>query len=298
MGGNAELMIYQDPTLNFGPGITREVVGQFLDALSGGTIASRVLQEQFASRGIQAETAVLQQSQLEYSAWFQSVASQKTWNLPVIKRLPNRETPKSTADHRTTLLGPVMAGMLIFFVFFTGTNTAQSILKEQEEGTLARLFTTPTSLPVILGGKFGAVFLTLIVQSIVLIAASALVFQINWGNLAALAVVVAGLVISAAGLGIFLISLAKNSRQASSMTGGILAILGMVGGLYTTGFNGGPAVFDTIGMVVPQGWALRGLKLVISGAGVQDVLVPFAALLGFGIVFFFLGTRTFRNRFA
>ena len=50
--------------------------------------------------------------------------------------------------------------LLIFFVFFTGANTAQLILKEQEEGTLARVFTTPTPLPVILGGKFAAVFFT------------------------------------------------------------------------------------------------------------------------------------------
>ncbi len=33
---------------------------------------------------------------------------------------------------------------MIFYAFFTGTSTAQSILKEEEERTLPRLFTTPT----------------------------------------------------------------------------------------------------------------------------------------------------------
>lgn len=294
----ASLTLYQDPTLSFGPGITREIVGQFLDAFTGGQVAVRVLGEQFSVNDRELDPAAVEQLRADFNQWFLSTTGSKEWNLPVVKRLPNRETPKSISDHRTTLLGPVMAGMLIFFVFFTGANTSQSILTEQEEGTLARLFTTPTPLPAILGGKFAATLFTLVVQSVVLVAASALVFQINWGSLAALAVVIVGLVISSAGLGIFLISLAKSSRQAGVMTGGVLAIMGMASGLYTTGFNGGPAIFDTIGMALPQGWALRGMKLVLAGAAPLDVLAPLAAMLAFGAVFFILGTRTFRSRFA
>ncbi len=296
--GKAALELYQDPTLSFGPGITKEVVDQFLDALSGAQIASRVMNSQFASRSQMLSADTLKQAQTEYSTWFQSITGEKTWNLPAVKRLPNRDTPKSIADHRTTLLGPVMAGMLIFFVFFTGINTAQSILKEQEEGTLARMFTTPTPLPVIFGGKLAAVFFTLVMQSIVLCAASALIFQINWGNLAALGLVIFGLVAAASGFGILLISLMKNSRQAGSVAGGVLAIMGMASGLFTTGFGGGPSIFDTIGLALPQGWALHGMKLVLAGAGPQDVLLPLAALLVFGLVFFGVGTRIFRTRFA
>jgi ABC-2 type transport system permease protein len=132
----------------------------------------------------------------------------------------------------------------------------------------------------------------------VLTGASALIFGIHGGNLLALGLVLFGLVVSASGLGILLISLAKNTRQAGTMTGGVLAIMGMAGGLYTTGFNGGPAIFDTIGLALPQGWALRGMKLVLAGATPPDVLVPLAALVAFGLVFFLLGTRNFRGRFA
>jgi ABC-2 type transport system permease protein len=293
----AEVALYQDPTLKFGPGITKEVVSQFLDALSGGQILTRVMNDQFTAQGQASDPTLVGQAQLEYADWFKSVVSGKQWNLPVVKRLPNRETPKSIADHRTTLLGPVMAGMLIFFVFFTGANTAQSILKEQEEGTLARLFTTPTPTPVILGGKFAAVFLTLIVQSVVLTVASALAFQINWGNLLALGLVITGLVVSATGFGILIIAFLKSSRQAGGVIGGVLAVTGMLSGLYTTGFQG-LDIFDKIGVAMPQGWALRGFKLVLSGAAPQDVLVPLAAMLVFGIVFFAAGTRMFSKRFA
>jgi ABC-type Na+ efflux pump permease subunit len=70
------------------------------------------------------------------------------------------------------MLGPVMAGMMIMFVFFTGASSASSLITENEEGTLSRLCTTPTSLASILGGKFIAVLLILVVQVAVLMAAA------------------------------------------------------------------------------------------------------------------------------
>ncbi len=51
-------------------------------------------------------------------------------------------------------------------------------------------------------------------------------------------------------------------------------------------------------MALPQGWALRGLKLVLSGAAPQDVLVPLIVLLAFGVIFFTAGSRVFAKRFA
>jgi ABC-type Na+ efflux pump permease subunit len=78
-----------------------------------------------------------------------------------------------------------MGGMMVFYAFFTGTSTAQSILKEEEERTLPRLFTTPTSQAEILNGKFLAVFMTVLVQMVVLLLTSWLTFNINWGRLTA-----------------------------------------------------------------------------------------------------------------
>jgi ABC-2 type transport system permease protein len=296
--GQAEIIIYEDPTLSFGPGITREIIGQFLDALSGNQIASSVLVEQFTAQGLSVDAALLQQAQADYTAWVQTLPGERSWNLPMEKRLPNSEETKSITDHRTSLMGPVMAGMMIFFVFFTGANTAQSIIKEQEEGTLARLFTTPTSLTAVLGGKFAAVFFTLVIQAVVLSITSALVFGIDWGNPLALALVIVGLVVSGAGFGILMMSLIKSTRQAGAVTGGVLTLTGMAGGLFTTGLPSVPAALESAGLFLPQGWALRGMRLVLFGAAPADVLMPVLVMMGFGIVFFVFGARTFRKRFA
>ena len=43
---------------------------------------------------------------------------------------------------------------MIFYAFFTGASAIQNIIVEEEKGTLQRLFTTPTTTSVVLGGKF------------------------------------------------------------------------------------------------------------------------------------------------
>jgi ABC-2 type transport system permease protein len=191
-----------------------------------------------------------------------------------------------------------MAGMVIFFAFFTGASTAETIISEDEGGTLGRLFTTPTSRAVILGGKFAAVFITLVVQVIVLMLASAIIFRIRWGEPLAVALVALGLVVAAAGLGVLLMSLLKSTRQAGPVMGTVLTLSGMVGGLFTTGFQNLPPFYETINLLTPHGWALRGWKLALAGGGVSDVLLPAVATLGMGIVFFFVGAFFFRRRFA
>jgi ABC-2 type transport system permease protein len=195
------------------------------------------------------------------------------------------------------MLASVFAGMLIFFMFFTGASTAQSILREHEEGTLARLFTTPTSRPTILAGKFLAVFFTLAVQAVVLVTASALAFKVDWGQPLSLLAVTLGLSVAAAGFGVCLVSLLKNNQQAGPAIGAVLAISGMLGGLFTTGFSMPPA-FQAINLAMPQGWALRGFNLVLDGAGLTQVLGPALVLAGMGAVLFAVGARLFARRFA
>jgi ABC-2 type transport system permease protein len=195
------------------------------------------------------------------------------------------------------LMGGVMAGMLIFFVFFTGANAAQSILREDEEGTLARLFTTPVSRTAILGGKFLAVFVTIAVQAVVLVIVSALLFKIDWGQPLSLGLVLLGVTIAAAGFGVCLVSFVKGLRQSGPLIGGVLAVTGMLGGLFTSGVQM-PAAFETVNLVMPQGWAFRGLKLALDGAGFGLVLTPVLVSVAIGAALFAIGAFRFRRRYA
>jgi ABC-2 type transport system permease protein len=167
-----------------------------------------------------------------------------------------------TADPLAQMMGMTMAGQMIFFAFFTGGNSMMSILREEEEGTLARLFTTPTDRTKILAGKFLAVFITVILQGIVLMVAGRLHLAFNWGEDRKYCPGAYWAGRCGDGLGVLLISFVKSTRQGGPVLGGGLTVLGMLGGLFTANIPGGmPEAFNAIGNFVPQGWVFKSWRL-------------------------------------
>jgi ABC-2 type transport system permease protein len=296
--GSAEVRLYQDPTLTLGPSIVKGIVSQFVDGFAGTKIAASVVADQLSQRGVAIDASLEQQIAMQYGAWAEALG--ESWGDGVHPILDIQPPPSEAepAGQGAGMMGGIMAGMVIFFAFFTGASTAETIIREDEEGTLARLFTTPTSRAAILGGKFAAGFITLVVQVVVLMLASAVIFRIHWGEPLATALVALGLVVAAAGFGVLLMSFLKSTRQAGPVMGTVLTLSGMVGGLFTTGFQNLPATYETISLLTPHGWALRGWKLVLAGSSASDVLLPVAVTLVMGIVFFTIGALVFRRRFA
>jgi ABC-2 type transport system permease protein len=296
----ATLTVIHDPTLTLGPQIVQDLLRLFMDSVTGGRIAISVAGEALAAQGLALDPAAFQALAQEYAVWVTDAERNIHHSdapLLVVRAPAAAAEGPAPADGISRVMARVMAGMLIFFTFMTGATTAQSILREDEEGTLPRLFTTPTPRPAILAGKFAAVFLTIIVQALVLILASALAFRIQWGDLASLALVVAALTLAAAGLGVCVVAFVKNQRQAGPIVGGVLTVTGMLGGLFTTGMQM-PAAFETLNLAFPQGWALRGLKLVLDGADPAGVLAPVLVMTVAGAALFSVGAAVFQKRFA
>jgi ABC-2 type transport system permease protein len=295
----ATITILHDPTLTIGPAFVQDVMGLFLDGITSGKIALDVVNTEVATTGKKLEPAAQAAMFQEYSTWYiemQRNLRHSTDPLLAVQA-PAASADQTQRDPLADMMGKIMAGMMIMFVFFTGANTAQTILREDEEGTLARLFTTPTSRSTVLAGKFASVFVTIAVQVIVLMIVSALLFKINWGQPVAIFCAAFGLLIAAAGFGVMVVSFINTARQAGPIIGGVLSATGMLGGLFTTGVAMPPA-FETMNLALPQGWALRGLKLALDGAGIADALVPMLVMGAMGAVFFVIGTINFRKRFA
>ncbi len=288
--GQAVLEVYQDPTLTLGPAIIRSVLDQFMDGISGAKITvNSVLAHSQSS-----DPALIGQAVQQYmavSAQAQSPDALVTSHAP--------DAAKQETSLLEQIIGPIMGGMMIFYAFFTGTSTAQTILKEDEEGTLPRLFTTPTSQSAILSGKFLAVFLTVLVQMVVLLILGRLIFQIAWGSLLPLALVTAGIIFAASSCGIFINSLLKSTKQGGVVFGAVLTMTGMLGmiKIFTMGMATGAAL-EIVPLFVPQGWAIRGLVQSMQGAPIGDVLLTSVALLAWSAAFFILGVWRFQKRYA
>jgi len=298
--GKSSIVIVQDPTLTIGPSIIRDVISQIVDGVAGSKIAIGAVGDQFQAIGQTLSDAQIQAIAMQYGQWSQQLgqALSEGKGTALTVRAPQGDAKQASASgFGAVMLAGVMAGQLIFFAFYTGAYAAQSILREDEEGTLPRLFTTPTSRATILGGKFVGIFVLGIVQAIVLMVASALAFKINWGQPLLALLVALAMIIAAAGFGLFLMSLIKNQKQSGMVLGGALTAAGMLGGLFTVAVPM-PDAFKAINLITPQGWVLKAWDVTLKGGALGDVLPIVLVVVAIGVVFFTLGVRRFQHRYA
>ncbi len=292
------IVLLQDPTLTIAPNLVRDMVTSLLDGVAGGGIAFQVISERMVANGKTLNPSQINGIFENYATWyadFQRALFHTPETAALVVKTP--AVNQESADTIQAMIGLVMAGQLIFFSFFTGTYSMMSILQEDEEGTLARLFTTPTRRSEILAGKFLAVFLTVLFQGIVLMAASSIAFGVKWGETTSTALGLLGQMFASVGLGVMLISFVKTSKQVGPIIGGGLTGLGMISGLFTTNINM-PTAFNFLGNFTPQGWVLKAWRITLSGQPVREIVIPFLVLVAMGMVMFIIGVRVFRRRFA
>jgi ABC-2 type transport system permease protein len=288
----AEIELYQDPTLTLGPAIVKSILDQFLDSISGAKIAVGVAMEQSPSADPTLMGKILQQYMAASSGQNQSPEA-----------LLDIHLPAKAEESNSPLLGiitTIMGGMMVFYAFYTGSAAAQSILQEDESGTLPRLFTTPTSHSTILWGKFLAVGLTVVIQMTTLLVFARLVFGIRWGAPLPVALATIGTMATSTTMGIFINSLLKSTKVAGTVFGGLLTITGMIGMLpvFTQGSPNTPEALKTVSLLVPQGWAIQGLFQAVNGEALTNLLTSLLVLLALSAVFFTVGVWRFQKRYA
>ena len=285
---------YQDPTLTIGPDIIRSILNRFMDGMAGVKIVLNVFLDEAAPSDAHLAGQVVQQY-LDSSL----VQTKDLAGALLDTRSSTAAASKNDDNLLLRIISPIMAAMLIFFAFFTGASTAQSILKEEEERTLPRMFTTPTPRVVILSGKFLSVFLTVLVQVTVLLLAAQLIFRIQWGELAPVLLAAVGIVFCAASFGICLNSFLKNARQGGVVFGALLTVTGMLG-MLSIMTSGSPTAsqIGAVSLLVPQGWAVRGLVQAMNGAPFLEMGPTVLALVAWGLVFFAVGVWRFNRRYA
>ena len=296
LDGEAVIEFYQDPTLTIGPGILRAILDRFTEGMSGVKIAVNVFLDE-ATPEEQYLAGEVVQRYLKVSL---AEADDIEGELLEVRAPASVDASTESSNILLSIITPIMGGMMTFYAFFTGASTAESILKEEEERTLPRLFTTPTSQATILTGKFLAVFLTIAVQVMVLLAAARFIFGIQWGDVPSMILAALGIVFSASAFGIFVNSFLKSTKQGGAVFGGVLTVTGMVGMISIFALNSPTAakMGDTVSLLVPQGWAIRGLMQAMNGEPLAAVLTTALVSLAWSAAFFVIGVWRFNRRYA
>ncbi len=297
-GAATAIKLYTDPTSPFSALIVRSIVSQIASRFNAGSIAGRISAEQLLAQGAIQRIAV-QQLPAAISETIEARASQPQTTIEIADGTAGEADVRGGSPRPFNALAYFAPSMAILFLMFTIFEASRSILAEEREWTLQRMVSTPTRFGEILAGKIGGVFLTGVLQLAVLIAASALLFRLNWGHsLGGLALLVIGTVAAAASLGAFITAVARDAAQAGVIGSAVALVFAILGGNFIES-SAYPAWLQPLSRLTINRWALDGFTdLSLRGGGFNDVAPEIAVLFGIAALLFALAAWRLPRRFV
>jgi ABC-2 type transport system permease protein len=177
--------------------------------------------------------------------------------------------------------GPAMA---IFFLFFSTSFVARSLLAEREQGTLPRVLAAPVHRASIIAGKALTGLAVGLMSLTVMFLIFGLFLDIDWGDPITLAVLSVATVLAVMGVTAVVQSFARTQEQADAYSNIVGVLLALVGGSFFPIFQM-PDLVQRISLIAPNAWALRGFNdIVYDGATLADLGPNLAVILAFTIV--------------
>lgn len=226
-----------------------------------------------------------------------SVAAMMADARRVVAATPVR-VARRTADSLTsaTGLGRSVPGMLVFFVFAISMGYALTLFDDRRRGVLTRAATTRATDTEIIGGEIAGRCAISVVQAVLIVAVSAFVLGVRWGDpLGVAAVILLFSMVSACAAVIVGCGLAGTLEQGVWLTDGLMALLGVLGGCFFS-LRLVPAWVRTVAHVSPHAWAVDAFdRLVATNGGVVAIAPTLVVLAGFAIVLFALAVRQLRR---
>ena len=177
------------------------------------------------------------------------------------------------------------AGVSVFFLLLSGFQTALSVIEERDAGVGHRLMASKAGLGPMIDGKFLFITAQGVVQSVVILAAAALLFNVTI-TFAPLSLIMAVFGTSLASAGVVLsVTMLCRSRAQAHAVGAILSlVLACIGGSMAPSFLM-PAYMQTIGGATPIGLGIETYSISLwRGGGFMEAWPPALLLATYGIV--------------
>jgi ABC-2 type transport system permease protein len=286
-GETVPLTIYGNPTSPTSAGVVKTILEEFVNRLEVGRVSGTVIVTQLASKGLispaQIGAVALQVGQQQANSLGENNVIQLTSNV----------ASQSTVDFNP--LAYMAPGMALMFLMYTVSNGGRTLLVERNQGTLPRLLVSPTGSAQVLGGKIFGVYLSGVVQMLILIVGSTVFFQLKWGDPLAVLVLVLAAVFGACGWGMLITSLAKRPGQIAAIGSALMLTFGILGGSFIQ-LEMMPTWIQWFSKITPNAWGLDGFSTLALGGGLGLILKPILYLLMMGGVLFAISLVFFNRR--
>ncbi|MFC4533000.1 ABC transporter permease [Sphaerisporangium dianthi] len=185
------------------------------------------------------------------------------------------------------------ASQLLLFVFLTSLTGAVALIETRRLGVSRRMTATPTPVRTIMLGEAAGRIAVALLQGLIIMVGSALLFGVNWGDPLGAGALLAAFALVGSGAAMLVGAVLRSEQQAGGL--GVLIGLGL-------GALGGSMVpielfSDTMRAVAhltPHAWAADGFaELVRRGGGIGDILPELGMLLAYAAALFLAGAWRF-----
>lgn len=277
--------VYVNPAMPTSAGVVKAIVDEFVSRVDEGRTSGMTTIFQMLTTGV----ITPQQAETEGRSLFEDVDQTESTALTL------KTNDEGTQAVEFDALAYMAPGMALLFLMYTVSYGGRSILAERAQGTLPRLLVSPTSSAQILGGKVFGIYLTGVAQISILIVASALFFQVKWGDPLGMAALILAAVFGATGWGLLITAIARNPNQVGNIGTAVMLIFGILGGSFIQ-LDIMPPVVQLISKITPNAWALDGFTTLALGGGLPQLVEPILALLIMGAALFVVSVMIFGKK--
>ncbi|MCK4547609.1 MAG: ABC transporter permease [Candidatus Eisenbacteria sp.] len=199
---------------------------------------------------------------------------------------------------RSPVAAMTAAQVVVMFLLFSVMYSAGSILQEQEGGTLRRLLISPMTDWQFLLAKVGSTTIFGFFQIMIMYLYGWIVFNVDlFRDFPAVVLMTAVTAVSATALGLLLASLCRSMKQVESISMLVVLSMSAIGGSMIPRFLM-PKWMQDVGLLSFNAWAIDGFyKIFWREMGIVEILPQVGVLLAAGLVFFFIASHFFRQRF-
>ena len=189
--------------------------------------------------------------------------------------LPGVEVAKRTAGGRSDV-GTFATGAaqeLILFIFLTSLSASAMLIETRRLGITRRMLASPTPVRTILVGETLGRYAIALVQGVLIVVGTVLLFQVDWGNPLTTGLVVVLFAMAATGAAMVMGSVLKNAAQAGAMGVFLGLVLAAIGGCMVP-LEIFPPGISRIAHFTPHAWAIEALNASIATSATPAEVAP------------------------
>lgn len=270
-----QIEVYANPSRPTGAGIIKAIVDEFLSRVEEGRVSGTTSLVGLMQSGLLNPQDVASEAQELFANVDESESTAITL----------KTDTQGAEAVEFDLLAYFAPGMALMFLMYTVSYGGRSILAERSQGTLPRMLISPTSNAQVLGGKVLGIFLMGVAQVGVLILASSIFFQVQWGDPLGVLVLILAAVFGATGWGMLITAFARTPAQVGSTGAAVMLIFGILGGSFMS-LENFPPFMQTLSKITPNAWGMDGFVTLALGGTLKNLTEPVTALLIMGALLF------------